>query len=111
VVDSQITALNRARFAALNWLASSVVSTVKFVCRAELLDRGDPGRDGVVPESGGLAEHQHREVRGLRGNGGQSGCGRDDGQQKGKSAQHDRLSRFLSSVVQTGRAPITPSDA
>ena len=32
MVDSQITALNRARLASVNWVASSVASTVKLFC-------------------------------------------------------------------------------
>ncbi len=46
VVESQTTAWYWARFAVVNWAASSVAVTEKPFCGAELLDRGDAVRDG-----------------------------------------------------------------
>jgi hypothetical protein len=57
------------------------------VGRAQLLDGGDAGGDGVVAESGRLAEHQDREVRcGMGRHGGEAERGGDDGNTESESA-------------------------
>ena len=61
VVDSQMTTSYFASSVSLNIVASSVAVTVKPFVGRELLDRLDPGRDRVVPETGGLAEDQRVE--------------------------------------------------